>query len=551
MSYTRRNTTDGSTIMNKDLYDNLQDGIENKPFYYDSVADMKADLNLKEGMKAVTLGYYSPNDGGGAIYIIKAKTDEPNDGLFNLSISNDLIAEIIVDVSKGLNVLQFGCMCNANYFDENTGLWYSDFKGGQLSSDDSSIIQRLVDCNRKIFPKIIIPRDTCINKTITLRQGISIVGVGTHHYDFSFNTTNLVSNEPLDCLFRYETNLKGDFHHSVLSNFVIRGKNKIKVGISISGGGELSELKNLVLSECEVGIRITGIHASTVLSLVGCYNCSKAGIQIEGTGRIHLMDITGDNNYSLLNFVNCYLGLNCLLDGLKSEGNLYPILMEHLYLGSYDFRNCHFNVRVNENTRWETSSAITLRDVDNPTVDWSMNDSNLPSIITDFLTCLDNISLFKYKDKIIVPSGNHSKRFELLSNHSNDYVYNGDQDIISFQDKTFKQYSKRLPISTPVFIKETTYTDDLCSHYLIDGSKNTLTTLQLGGNGSVDGFIIKIKRIDSDSSNKVYVGFISSSYSLEGGEVVGTYKGGRIELLPKQVVELIHFKGVWYNLKNS
>lgn len=28
MSYTRRNTTDGSTIMNKDLYDNLQDGIE-------------------------------------------------------------------------------------------------------------------------------------------------------------------------------------------------------------------------------------------------------------------------------------------------------------------------------------------------------------------------------------------------------------------------------------------------------------------------------------------------------------------------------------------
>lgn len=29
MSYTRRNTTDGSTIMNKDLYDNLQDGIDN------------------------------------------------------------------------------------------------------------------------------------------------------------------------------------------------------------------------------------------------------------------------------------------------------------------------------------------------------------------------------------------------------------------------------------------------------------------------------------------------------------------------------------------
>lgn len=29
MAYTRRNTTDGVTVMNKDLYDNLQDGIDN------------------------------------------------------------------------------------------------------------------------------------------------------------------------------------------------------------------------------------------------------------------------------------------------------------------------------------------------------------------------------------------------------------------------------------------------------------------------------------------------------------------------------------------
>ena len=28
MAYTRRNTTDGVTVMNKDLYDNLQDGVE-------------------------------------------------------------------------------------------------------------------------------------------------------------------------------------------------------------------------------------------------------------------------------------------------------------------------------------------------------------------------------------------------------------------------------------------------------------------------------------------------------------------------------------------
>lgn len=41
-----------------------------KPYYYDTVADMKADTKLKVGDMAVTLGYYSVNDGGGAEYRI-------------------------------------------------------------------------------------------------------------------------------------------------------------------------------------------------------------------------------------------------------------------------------------------------------------------------------------------------------------------------------------------------------------------------------------------------------------------------------------------------
>lgn len=46
MSYTRRNTTDGSTIMNKDLYDNLQDGIEERgvtPEMFGAVGDGVTD----------------------------------------------------------------------------------------------------------------------------------------------------------------------------------------------------------------------------------------------------------------------------------------------------------------------------------------------------------------------------------------------------------------------------------------------------------------------------------------------------------------------------
>ena len=42
MAYTRRNTTDGVTVMNKDLYDNLQDGIEERgitPEMFGAVGD--------------------------------------------------------------------------------------------------------------------------------------------------------------------------------------------------------------------------------------------------------------------------------------------------------------------------------------------------------------------------------------------------------------------------------------------------------------------------------------------------------------------------------
>lgn len=104
MAYTRRNTTDGVTVMNKDLYDNLQDGIEEKPFYYDSVEEMKADKRLTKDMKAVTLGYYEPNDGGGAVYLIDNK--ETNYSGINIQLNNNLYANII---NEGyINVLTAG-----------------------------------------------------------------------------------------------------------------------------------------------------------------------------------------------------------------------------------------------------------------------------------------------------------------------------------------------------------------------------------------------------------------------------------------------------------
>lgn len=79
-----------------------------KASWYKSVAEMKADVLLSTGMAACTLGYYSPNDGGGATYIIRAKQEaDVDDGGSLHELANGLVAELVVE-NGTVNVKQFG-----------------------------------------------------------------------------------------------------------------------------------------------------------------------------------------------------------------------------------------------------------------------------------------------------------------------------------------------------------------------------------------------------------------------------------------------------------
>ena len=51
-------TSDGESVELK---------LNKKPYYYDTVADMKADTKLKAGDTCQTLGYYSASDGGAGL----------------------------------------------------------------------------------------------------------------------------------------------------------------------------------------------------------------------------------------------------------------------------------------------------------------------------------------------------------------------------------------------------------------------------------------------------------------------------------------------------
>ena len=86
-----------------------------KPYYYDTVADMKADTKLKAGDMAVTLGYYSVNDGGAAEYNII--DDNGYDSDYYEELNNNLLAKLIIE--DVINIKQLGAKEKDGTFDNS------------------------------------------------------------------------------------------------------------------------------------------------------------------------------------------------------------------------------------------------------------------------------------------------------------------------------------------------------------------------------------------------------------------------------------------------
>ena len=97
-------TSDGESVQLK---------LNKKPYYYNSVANMKADNKLKVGDMAITLGYYSANDSGNSEYRI-VSGNYVDDGDSYHELENDLFAELIVN--NEINPIQFGCMGDGFFF---------------------------------------------------------------------------------------------------------------------------------------------------------------------------------------------------------------------------------------------------------------------------------------------------------------------------------------------------------------------------------------------------------------------------------------------------
>ena len=104
--------TTAEVVAARGTYNNLNDrlaGVDNlilkKPYYFNTVAEMKNSLLLTAGSCAITLGYYEAGDGGGANYIISGTPSTVDNGSV-IALSNGKYAKLVLD--ETFNLKQFG-----------------------------------------------------------------------------------------------------------------------------------------------------------------------------------------------------------------------------------------------------------------------------------------------------------------------------------------------------------------------------------------------------------------------------------------------------------
>ena len=156
-------------------------------FGYTNVYAMKNSANLINGSYAKTLGYYSKDDGGSALYKIRTKTlsDEP-DSMFLIQMTNPLLVAELVIENDVINIKQLGARPQAQ---DGTKYDIKNYIDGYISYLD--IIDHLV--------KLYIPAGVYYTSPVTVAResGFEIYGDAGFAIDKTDNTviTSLENNQ--------------------------------------------------------------------------------------------------------------------------------------------------------------------------------------------------------------------------------------------------------------------------------------------------------------------------------------------------------------------
>ena len=107
-------SNDSSKVLSAKQGKVLKDLVDKKPYYFDTVADMKS-ADLSAGDMAITKGYYSVNDGGAGQYEIVNTQSQTE---YQETLNNGLYATLIIE-NDTINTKQVGCKADGITDDRN------------------------------------------------------------------------------------------------------------------------------------------------------------------------------------------------------------------------------------------------------------------------------------------------------------------------------------------------------------------------------------------------------------------------------------------------
>lgn len=291
-------------------------------FSYNTVSDMKSATNLINGSTARTLGYYSVDDNGGALYKIRALTNEDViDEIKILSMTDEtLVAEYI---GESINLDQAGC----------------------VSNDDSVDNSTKINTACSLFKEVIIPEKTYY---ISNEIEVNISQCKIHGYSFN---SKLVAN---------------DFNDEYMMNLITNGTTYLDrhnrgleigyfnlVGNSTTNGllfgdgthnFECMKFSNIRVDHQHIGFKLNNHNYSNLFEKLDTNYCDYAlytETNMSDSGEALMFENCTFYNGSL--YLNRSMQFNGCAIHMLNENTVNTLKFGHYFNnGTYTFNQCHF-----------------------------------------------------------------------------------------------------------------------------------------------------------------------------------------------------------------
>lgn len=268
---------------------------------YTNVSEMLSASNLVNGSKCKTLGYYSKEDGGAGVYLIRTKTnDDVIDNGKIIKYTDTLVAELIIE-DDSVNIKQFGAV-------------------GDGSTDDSNAVQNAINSCKNIHGNL--------NETYLI-SNISVINKNL--YDIN-----------IKCL-PFEAQVGNTYRIA----FDIEGYNNF-TNVNVESYFAYTPSINIYAqSTSNVGIA-SNVQAFRIVSgITNFYKCSAKGcwaFYVNGAQQINVYDFIG-TNIEMSFFISTKSKVYVYNSNFTIDKTIDSIYYHHIYQiqgTESQFNNCQF-----------------------------------------------------------------------------------------------------------------------------------------------------------------------------------------------------------------